>query len=489
MKKNSYLLGLTILIASSCQFHRKTLQENVQIPTSFEKVEQTSKQDSIRQSEIKVNQRAELKKWNVFYTDSLLVQLIDTALIANYDLKIAYQRLQQSRAELVFTRGIRLPELGLNLGAGVRKFGDYTIDGVGNYDTQFSPNLNQDQQLPNPVPDFYTGVYSTWEIDVWGKLKNKKRAAFSKFLASEEGRNVITANVVSQVSQLYYSLMLFDKELEIIQESIRLQENALAICEAQKMSGKNNELAVEIMQSEILTLRTMLIEIENQIIEIENQINVFLGRYPQNIKRSNWKRELVFTDSLPVGIPSEILMDRPDIRQAFHQLDVSKAELVVAKTAFYPSLQINANMGYQAFRAALTFRPESVAYSIFGNLLTPVLNRRALKANLMESKALKEESYIQLEKTIVTAFTEVFELLQKSSRLDQMERFKREQVSILEKSVETSFALFSSGRASYLEVINAQQSYLKSQVELLEIANLKNQNQVLLYKSIGGGWR
>lgn len=489
MKQNNYVIALLLILVSSCQFHRPLQQEKMKVPASFSEGQSTTTNDSIYQGDESGKiQQSELKSWNVFYRDTLLKNCIDSALIANYDLRIAYQRIQQSRAGLVYTRGIRLPDFGINLGTGVRKFGDYTIDGVGNYDTQFSPNLNENQRLPNPVPDFYAGVYSSWEIDAWGKLKNKKRAALSKYLATEEAQNLITANVVSEIAQLYYSLMLFDKEIEIIRESIKLQENALLICEAQKASGKNNELAVEIMQSEILTLKTMLLEIEQQIITTENQLNVLLGRYPQNILRSNWKPETEMTDTLAVNIPSEVLLNRPDIREAFHQLDASKAELVVAKTAFYPTVQINANMGYQAFRAALTFRPESIAFNFFGNLVAPVLNRRTLKANLLESNATKAASYLQLEKTIVSAFTEVYQLLQVSKRLDQMERFKTEQVSILEKSVETSFALFSSGRATYLEVINAQQSYLQSQIELLEIANLKNKNQILLYKSIGGGW-
>lgn len=480
MKNIHYYILLTCIL-SACKFHRIAADEEIKLPDAYTKLDEPMKNDSTVQP-------AQLQDWKVFFTDPLLRNLIDSALTANFDVQIAFQRWQQSRAGVQFTKGIRLPDLGLSLSSGVRRFGDYTIDGVGNYDTQFSSNLNADQQLPNPIPDFYAGVYSTWEIDLWGKLKNKKKAALSRYLASEQGRNLVITNLIAEVAENYYLLMLHDKELEIIRESLKLQENALMVSEAQKMSGKANELAVEMMRSQILGLKTMEIEIEQKIIVSENRLNLLLGRYPQAVERTRWETQTEITQDLSVGIPSDLLLNRPDIRQAFHHLDASNADLIVAKTAFYPSLQINANVGYQAFRAALVFQsPASIAFSLFGNLVTPLLNRRTLKAELMESNASKKEAYIQLEKTIVSAFTEVYELMQKSKNLDEMRRLKSEQVSILEKSIETSSSLFVSGRASYLEVINAQQSYLKTQIELLQIVELENKNQVLLYKSLGGG--
>lgn len=482
MMKNILYTSLLVFVVSACKFHRIAADEKIKVPASYEPVSQTVIEDSLGQAST-----AQLQDWKNFFTDALLRDLIDTALIANYDIQIAYQRLQQSRAGVQYTKGIRLPDLNLNLGAGVRKFGDYTVDGIGNYDTQFSPNLNSKQQLPNPIPDFYAGLSSSWEIDIWGKLKNKKKAAFARYLASEQGRTLVSTNVIAEIAQNYYALMFYDKELEIIKESLELQNHALLVSEVKKSSGKANELAVEMMKSQILGAKTMLIEIQQQIIMTENKLNMLLGRYPQDIPRSTWNIEDEITQNLALGIPSDLLMNRPDIVQAFRNLDVSNAELVVAKTAFYPSLQINANLGYQALRATLLFDAGSLAYGLIGNLVSPLLNRRELKAQLMERNATKKESYIQLEKTIVNAFTEVFELMEKSKNLDDMKSLKSEQVSILEKSVETSMELFTSGRATYIEVINAQQGYLRAQIELMQIAELKNKNQILLYKSLGGG--
>lgn len=483
MIKNSIYTALILLVFTSCKMLKTPAQEKLVIPDAYEKTAGLVQVDSVSKQE-----SVQLQNWKVFFTDEILKDLIDTVLVANFDVQLAYQRLQQSRAGVQYTKGIRLPDLGLNLSTGVRRFGDYTIDGVGNYDTQFSTNLNDKQQLPNPVPDFYAGVYSSWEIDVWGKLKSKKKAAFSRFLASEQGKNLVLTDIISDVAQTYYTLMLLDEELEIIRQNIALQENALQISDAQMQSGKTNVLAVEMMQAQVLGSKTLQIEIEQEIIEVENKLNVLLGRYPQTVARSKWNRELEITQSLEVGIPSDLLLNRPDIQQAFFNIDAQNADLRVAKTAFYPTLQLNANVGYQAFRAALLFEsPASIAYSLFGGLVTPLVNRRVLKAQLMESKANQKEAYIQLEKTVVIAFSEVFELLKKSENFNQMKKLKMEQVSTLEKSVGTSNDLFVSGRASYLEVINAQQGFLKTQLELLHIYELKSKNQVLLFRSLGGG--
>lgn len=481
--KQGIILFLLVTL-SACKVGEDALKTDLVIPKTYE-----DRSELIAIDSVKKNAEAPME-WRTFFTDPILVQLIDSALVNNPDLQIALQRVQHARAGVQYTKGIRLPELGINLGTGIRRFGDYTIDGVGNYDTQFSTNLNDKQQLPNPVPDFYAGVYSSWEIDLWGKLKSKKKAALSRFLAEEQGKNLVLTNLVSEVAQHYYYLMLLDRKRAIIEENILLQESALEVIGLQKDIGKSNQLAIELITAKVLESRALVMEVDQEIIREENTLNFLLGRYPQPVLRSNVEIVPELTKTIPGGIPSDVLQNRPDILASAHQLRASNADVRAAKVAFYPTLTLNANLGYQSFRAAFLFEsPASIAYNVIGGLATPLLNRRALKADLMASKASQQAAYLNYEKTILQAFTEVYQLLKFDDNFRSRKFVKQEQVDLLKRSVETSRILFSSGRAGYLEIITSQQNYLQSQVELLEIDRLKNQNHVLLYKALGGGWR
>ena len=487
MKRNISLKVLmlvpVILILTSCKVHQDALETSIRIPGEFEKESSLVLIDSIKKTE-RIPEH-----WRTFFADSVLAQLIDSALINNQDMQIAFQRVQRARSGVQFTKGIRLPELGLNLGTGVRRFGDYTIDGVGNYDTKFSPNLNNKQQLPNPVPDFYTGVYSTWEIDIWGKLKAKKRAAFNRFLEEEQGKNLVVTNLISEVAERYYNLVLLDRKREIIGENIRLQENALEVINLQKDIGKSNQLAIELISAQVLDAKTLQMEVEQEILEEENALNFLLGRYPQPIPRINFQNSRILKRT-EYGVPGDLLENRPDIAAAAYRLKAANADVKAAKAAFYPNLTLNANLGYQSFRAAFLFEsPASIAYNVVGGLVTPLLNRRALKADLMAGKASQKEAYLNYEKSILHAFTEVYQLLLLDDNFQTRKEAKQEQVNLLGQSVETSRILFTSGRSGYLEIITSQEKYLKSQMELLEIYRLTTKNRVHLYKSLGGGWR
>lgn len=478
-------LVLSGVLLASCKIKQEALKTDITIPDNYEHASSYVKVDTF-----KTEQAVQPESWRTFFTDSKLVTLIDSALQRNYDMQAAYQTLMQSKAGLAYTKGILLPDLNLNIGAGVRKYGDYTVDGVGNYDTQYSTNLNEKQRLDRNIQDYTLGLGTSWEIDIWGKLRNQKKAALYKFLASTEGRNLVMTNVISEVAEAYYSLMILDRELEIIRENMVLQEKAVNSVSAQKEFGKETELAVELVSAQLLQARGMVIELEQQMIVQENRINVLLGRYPQRIERSSLKNNTDISKAASVSIPAELLENRPDIRSAAQNLRAQNADVKAAKAAFYPTLTLSANVGYNAFRASLLFEsPASLFYNVIGGLTTPLLNRRQLKADLMRSKASQAEAYIRYEKAILIGFTEVFETLKTAQKYEDLSSIKTEQVETLKKSIETSQALFMSGRATYLEIITAQENYLKAQKELLDVYSRKTRNNIQLYKATGGGWK
>lgn len=431
-----------------------------------------------------------IQKWREIIFDEKLKSIIDTALANNFDLNIALQKVEISKAGIKFTKGIRLPELGASGSIGQRKFGDYTMDGVGNYDTQFSPNINDKQQIPNPLPDYYVGVQASWEIDLWGKLKNKKKAAVAKFMASRHGRDLIITNLIAEISTTYFELLALDNEIEILENNIQLQQSALDVVIIQKQSAKANELAVEMMRAQLLNSKTILIEVKQRLIETGSKLNFLSGGYPGAIAIDTTFSSQSTIAAINAGIPSEILINRPDIRQAEMELKASNADLRSAKAAFYPTLNINTFLGLQSFNALLLLEaPASLAYNTAGGLMAPLLNRRKLKADLMATKAEQKQAYINYEKNVVNGFVEVYNSLNNIKNTKEMHDTKLEEVEILKQSIFTSSELFKAGRANYMEVILAQKNALQSQLELVNYKKRQNVAMINLYRSLGGGWQ
>lgn len=424
------------------------------------------------------------------FTDKQLLNLIDTALLYNFDIRISLQKIEMVRAGVQFNRGLRLPELEALVSAGNRKYGEYTMDGVGNYDTRLSRNLNTKQQIPNPIPDYFAGIQSQWEIDLWGKLKNRKKAATARFLASTHGRTLVQTKLVADIASAYFTLQALDMELQIMEDNIALQESAVEVITAEKEVGKATLLAVELSQAQLLNSRTALAELRQERTETESLLNYLCGSYPRFIKTDTNYSTTSIAPILRSGIPADLLVNRPDIKQAEMSLVSAHADVESARRAFYPALNINAFLGLQSFNALLLLEtPASAAYHTLGSLAAPLLNRRKLKAELLNSKATQREAYLEYEKSIVRAFMEVYNALNNINNTAKMLELKKEEARLLKQSAITASELFKANRASYLEVIVTQKNALQSQLDLVNYTKRQNITLVDLYRALGGGWR
>lgn len=432
----------------------------------------------------------ELVRWKEIIFNPTLSKLIDTALKNNFDLKDALQKIEMSRSGVLLNKGVRLPDVNTTINLGRRKFGNFTMDGVGNYDTNLSDNINSNQVIPNPLPDYYLGFQSTWEIDLWGKLKNLKQSAAARFISSQYGKDLIVTNLVADIASLYFELLALDKEVNVLKENIKLQENAYELILAQKDVGRANQLAVELMKAQLLNSKTIQVEVEQQIIACESQLNYLCGQYPSKIliDTSFYSKQLNFI--LKCGVPSALLNNRPDVKQAEFELLACNANLSFAKKAFYPTININALIGLQSFNALLLLDvPASLAYNTIGGIASPLLNRRKLKSDLLLSKAQQRSAYINYEKSVVNAFKDVYVSLNNLDKTKEALNFKNEEVDVLKKSIVTSQELFKAGRCNYLEVITAQKNALESQIDLIGIYKKQTIATIQLYKSLGGGWK
>jgi outer membrane protein, multidrug efflux system len=426
--------------------------------------------------------------WRAFFNDDQLKALIDTALQSNLDLKSAVQRIEMAQSVVTMRQGLLLPSANAELSAGGRKFGDYTMDGVGNYDTNFSDNIDSDRKLPAPfMPDYFVGVRSSWEIDVWGKLKTQKKAAFDRFLATQKARHAVVTGIIAQVASLYYELITLDVELSIIHNNIALQEKAVYTITIQKEAGRANELGVKQFTAQLLNTRSLEFDIRQKIVERENELNTLLGRFPQPIARNKGLTQQI-PQQISAGVPSQMLRRRPDVQQALLDLNAHIADQHAAKLAFLPSVNITAFLGFNAFKSALLLNPGSLAYGALGGIAGPLLNRKGLKAEKRRSEAASREALYFYNKTILTGFQEISTSLRKLENTQRIVNLKNEEVAVLQQAVAASQDLFVGGYATYLEIIMAQKGVLDAELSLVNVQKEQSLALIQLYRALGGGW-
>jgi NodT family efflux transporter outer membrane factor (OMF) lipoprotein len=424
--------------------------------------------------------------WKSFFVDTNLQILIDESLSNNYDLLIALQKIERSNNEVKFSKNLLLPNVNAASSVGQRKFGNYTMDWAGNKITEITPG----RYIPMHLQDYFVGIQTSWEIDVWGKLRNKKRASLLRFAASIEGKNLIITNLIAEIASSYFQLISLDNELEILKETILNQENSLELMKIQKEVGVVNELAVKQFEAQLLNSKSFEYEIIQKITEEENKICYLVGKFPQKINRSKNTLNSFLSNQLKEGIPSDLLKNRPDIRMSENELFASKADVLAAKAAFYPSLNINGSIGYQAFQARFLFSsPASIAYSILGNISAPLINRNAIKTEFKNANSFQQEALYNYQKSILNGFIEVNNEIAQIKNLQNQLEFKESQTKILNNAIEISLDIFKTGRSNYLEVLNIQNNALQSKIELVNIKMQQVKTMINLYKSLGGGWK
>jgi len=475
LKHSKYIcLGLASMTLSftACKLPTPiTRTENSTVPASF-----NNSQDSTNTARL---------KWKEYFTDPYLAALIDTALKNNQELNIMQQEITISKNEIRARKGEYLPFVGVKAGAGVDKAARYTNIGAMEENTEIEPG----RKMPEPLPDYMIAAYATWEIDIWHKLHNAKKAAVAKYLSSVEGRNFAITNMVAEIADSYYELLALDNQLAIINQNIDIQTNALKIVKLQKEATRVTELAVRRFEAQVLNTQSMQYTIQQKITETENRINFLLGRYPQHVERNGQTFTSLSTPIVHSGLPAQLLENRPDIRAAEQDLAAAKLDVKVAKARFYPSLGISASIGYQAFNPSFLLKtPESILYSLAGDLVAPLVNRNAIKATYYTASAKQVQAVYNYERTILNAYVEVANQLAKIDNLGKSYDLKTQQVDALTQSITISNDLFRSARADYMEVLLTQRDALESKFELVETKKEQMNAFVNMYRALGGGW-
>ena len=475
MKRSAahYIVAImaTVLWAGACKIPLVTVRpEDASVPASYGSSGDTTNLGAT--------------SWRTYFENPYLAALIDTALKYNQELNIAQQEIEMSRNEVMVRKGEYMPFLNLRGGAALERAGKYTWDGISEEDLKASPDKG-----PKYIGDFLAGGYFSWELDVWKKLRNATKAASLRYLSSREGRNFAVTQVVAEIASSYYELMALDNLLDIIHRNIDLQTSALDIVKLEKNAAKVSQLAVNRFEAQLLNTRNLQYEVRQRIVEAENRIHFLSGRFPGPLPRDSKGFTALGPGRFSAGVPSQLLTNRPDIRQAELQLAAAKLDVQSARANFYPNFTLTAGLGFQSFNPAFLVRPESILYNLAGDMVAPLVNRNAIKATYLNANARQLQLMYDYERSILNAHIEVVNQLSMIDNYGKSYETKAREVEILDESINISNKLFRSARADYIEVLLTQREALDSRIELVEIKLRQMLARVAIYKALGGGWR
>jgi NodT family efflux transporter outer membrane factor (OMF) lipoprotein len=424
-------------------------------------------------------------RWKEFFTDPNLVVLIDSALQRNQELNITRQELELARNEIQARTGDYLPSVSLGVRSEMEKPGRYTLQGA----TEEAIDIQPDRRTPTPLANHQVGVFASWEVDIWHKLRNARKSAATRYLASVEGRNFMVTNLIAEIANSYYELLALDNQLAIIRQNIEIQENALRIVKQEKESARVTELAVKRFEAQVQNTISLQYKTQQRITETENRLNFLAGRYPQPIVRDYQAFNALVPTTIQAGIPAQLLNNRPDIRQAEQQLVAAKLAVKVARANFYPSLGISAGAGFEAFKPGLLFNsPESMLYNLAGDLAAPLVNRNGIKALYASANAVQLQAVYNYDRTVLNAYIEVANQLSNIGNLQKSYDAKLLEVQALNQSIRISNSLFKAVRAEYTEVLFTQRDALESKFDLTETKMQQLNATVNVYRALGGGW-
>ena len=420
-----------------------------------------------------------------FYSDSFLTRLIHQGVAGNRELKILEQEVQIANNEVLARRGAYLPLVTVGAGSGVDRASRFTREGAVEDQLMIAPG----ETFPKPLPNYRVGLDFTWSLDIWRALRNARDAAEQRYHAAIERRNAFVTRLVADIAENYYRLVALDQRLATLDKTIEFQQQSLEVSRALKDAGRVTELPVQRFQAEVRRNQSEKAIVAQDIVEAGNRINLLVNRYPEPVERISPR---AFFDlnihALSAGVPSQLLQNRPDIRQAEREMIAAGLELKSVRARFYPDLTITAGLGYQAFNPAYLFtNPEALIANVAGGLVAPLINKKAIRADYLSANARQLESLYNYQRVVLGAFTEVINRLSEVENTRRSIDIKKQQLESLEASVDIAGKLFQNARAEYVEVLLAQRDLQDARLSLIQIKMQQLSAVVNAYHALGGG--
>ena len=408
--------------------------------------------------------------WQDYFAEPRLRQLIEAALANNRDLRVAVLNIEQARAQFQIRRAGQFPTVGLGVNA---SRGPSVSNG--DLTNMFSAGL----------------AVSAWEIDFFGRVASLKEQALAQYLATEEGRNAAQVSLVSAVANGWLTLLADEELLELSRQTLASREESMRLTKMRLDAGVTSEL--DFRQAESLTqaARATLAQQKRQRALDENALVLLLGQaLPDDIRASLAGSQLGNAPAmapLPAGLPSELLTRRPDIRQAEQQLIAANANIGAARAAFFPNISLTAQAGTASGELSGLFKSGSWGFSIAPSLLLPIFDAGRNQANLDSARAGRSIAIAQYEKAIQTAFREVSDALAGEATLNEQAQAQQRQAAAEAASLQLADLRYRNGVSSYLDLLDAQRALFATQQGVVQVRLAQLQNQVALYKALGGG--
>jgi len=426
-----------------------------------------------RIDEVEAQETANMAWWDQL-NDPVMNSLIDEALKQNLDLKIATARIDEYIGRYWMGRSGLFPQIGVTAEAGRSRSSE---EGA----APMSP------QVENPA-DFYQGFFSgSWEIDLWGKLRRATEASRADLLATQEARQAVILSLVSAVANGYITLRDFDKQREIAVNTAKTREESYKLFKQRFEGGVISELELNQVKSEYEQALATIPQIEKQIVFQENALSRLLGRNPGPIARGKHIDELVLP-AVPMGLPSDLLANRPDIRQAEQVLVAANARIGVARAQYFPALSLTGLFGQASADLSNLFTGSARVWSWGGSVAAPIFTGGAIRGQVKAAEAVRQQALFGYQRAIQTAFREVEDALVDQRRTREQLEAQQRQVDSLRDYTRFARLRYENGYTSYIEVLDAERSLFSAELTYVQTQGTLFGALVNLYKAMGGGW-
>lgn len=414
--------------------------------------------------------------WQSVFKDEKLNALIQKGLDNNLNLKNAIENIIQAQASLRQSKLAYYPTLQLDANATHTKQSEAGLN--------FPAGIN----INTLTTTYKLGLSTSWEADIWGKLSSSKRAALATYLATDAAKQAVQTQLISDIANNYFLLLAFDKQLKITQETLESRIKNVATIKDLKEGAIVTGAAVVQSEANQHAAEVLIPDLKQSIRETENALNILLGQAPGPIDRGELGTQII-PENIAIGMPSQLLQNRPDVRQAEFNFRVAFESTNLAKTYFYPSLTLTASGGFSNLELK-DFFSNSIFYSIIGGLTQPIFNQGKNKLRLTTAQSQQLQAYNNFQQSLLTAGQEVSNALYSYQMAVEKEDSRQKQIEALEKAVDfTQQLLEYSSATNYTDVLTSEQNLLAAQLSGINDNLQKLQAVVNLYRALGGGWK
>lgn len=401
--------------------------------------------------------------WRELFTDPRLQELIEQGLQSNTDYLSAQLRVEEAKATLLSAKLAFLPSFSLAPQGTVSSF---------------------DKQ--KAVQAYSLPVTASWELDIFGRMRNAKRQAKALYAQSQDYQQAVRTQLIAGIANTYYTLLMLDEQLSLTQQTEQAWKETVVSARALMEAGQYNEAGVSQMEATYYSVQTSILDLKEQINQVENSLALLLAETPHHYERGTLSAQH-FTQDLSVGIPMQMLANRPDVRSAERSLEAAFYGTNQARSAFYPSIVLSGSAGWTNSAGSMIVNPGKFLASAVGSLTQPLFNRGQVIAQYRISKAQQEEARLFFEQALLNAGSEVNDALTACQTSREKTVLFDKQIVSLQKALKSTSLLMEHGTTNYLEVLTARQTLLSAQLSQTANRFTEIQSVISLYQALGGG--